>query len=77
MCANVKEEELAPLIYTNWPNALPMEEGSKAVNWWPVMGFPPGTNANNKTVLDDVFGWKDETEDHSRARPSKSDLAET
>jgi len=50
-----------------------MEEGSKSVNWWPILGFPEGTNTNNKTVLDDVFGWKDETEDHSRARPSKSD----
>ncbi|KAI4714298.1 hypothetical protein J4E89_001748 [Alternaria sp. Ai002NY15] len=46
-----------------------MEEGSKSVNWWPILGFPEGTNTNNKTVLDDVFGWKDETEDHSRARP--------
>ncbi|EOA84484.1 uncharacterized protein SETTUDRAFT_111827 [Exserohilum turcica Et28A] len=74
MCANVKEEELAPIIYTNWPNALRMDEVSKAVNWWPVMGFPPGTNTNNKTVLDDIFGWKDETEDHSRARPSNAYL---
>ncbi|KAI4945005.1 hypothetical protein J4E91_008350 [Alternaria rosae] len=69
LCVNAKEEELAPLIYTNWPNAIPMEEGSKSVNWWPILGFPEGTNTNNKTVLDDIFGWKDETEDHSRARP--------
>ncbi len=75
LCVNAKEEELAPLIYTNWPNAIPMEEGSKSVNWWPILGFPEGTNTNNKTALDDVFGWKDETEDHSRARPSKSILS--
>lgn len=54
-----------------------MEEGSKSVNWWPILGFPEGTNTNNKTVLDDVFGWKDESVDHSRARPSKSDTTET
>jgi hypothetical protein len=46
-----------------------MEEGSKSVNWWPILGFPEGTDTNNKTVLDDIFDWKDETEDHSRARP--------
>ncbi|CAN9192379.1 unnamed protein product [Alternaria alternata] len=69
LCVNAKEEELAPIIYKNWPNAIPMEEGSKSVNWWPILGFPEGTNTNNKTVLDDIFGWKDETEDHSRARP--------
>ncbi|KAI0575936.1 hypothetical protein Alg130_09054 [Pyrenophora tritici-repentis] len=69
LCVNANEEELAPIIYETWPNGIPMDDRSKAVNWWPVLGFPEGTNTNNKTVLDDIFGWKDEDVDHSRARP--------
>ncbi|CAE7034196.1 hypothetical protein P3342_007248 [Pyrenophora teres f. teres] len=69
LCVNAKEDELAPIIYETWPNRIPMDDRSKAVNWWPVLGFPEGTNTNNKTVLDDIFGWKDEDVNHSRARP--------
>jgi hypothetical protein len=46
-----------------------MDTQSKAVNYWPIQAFPPGTNANNKTVLDDIFGWKNQNEDHAHARP--------
>jgi hypothetical protein len=72
LCVNVEEEELAPIVYGTWPNAVPMENSSMGTNYWPIQAFPDGTNTNNQTVLDDIFGWKDETEDHSHARPSKT-----
>jgi hypothetical protein len=72
LCVNAKEEELAPIVYGTWPNAVAMDSQSMAVNYWPIQAFPPGTDANNKTVLDDVFGWKDQNDDHAHARPSKT-----
>jgi hypothetical protein len=72
LCVNVKEEELAPIVYGTWSNAVAMDSQSMAVNYWPIQAFPPGTDANNKTVLDDIFGWKDQDDDHAHARPSKT-----
>ncbi|KAF1937476.1 hypothetical protein EJ02DRAFT_437830 [Clathrospora elynae] len=69
LCVNAKKEELAPIVYETWPNAVVMKNTSMAVNFWPIQAFTDGTNANNQTELDGVFGWKNETEDHSRARP--------
>jgi hypothetical protein len=70
MCANVKKEELAPIVYETWPNAMRIKDTSMAVNWWPILMFGAGTNANNKTDLDDLFGWTDQDVDPARARPS-------
>ncbi|CBX98555.1 hypothetical protein LEMA_P077940.1 [Plenodomus lingam JN3] len=69
LCVNAKREELEPIVYETWPNAVKMENTSMAVNYWPIQAFPDGTNANNMTVLDGVFGWRNEDEENTQARP--------
>ncbi|KAI8942946.1 hypothetical protein NX059_000984 [Plenodomus lindquistii] len=69
LCVNAKRDELEPIVYDTWPNAVKMENISMAVNYWPIQAFPEGTNANNKTVLDEVFGWRNEDDDITHARP--------
>ncbi|KAF2844922.1 hypothetical protein T440DRAFT_461331 [Plenodomus tracheiphilus IPT5] len=69
LCVNANRSELEPIVYETWPNAVKMENTSMAVNYWPIQAFPEGTDANNKTVLDDVFGWHDEDDDPTQARP--------
>jgi len=69
LCVNANRTELEPLVYETWPNAVKMENTSMAVNYWPIQAFPQGTNAINKTALDDLFGWRDEDEDRARSRP--------
>lgn len=69
LCVNANRDELEPIVYETWPNAMKMENTSMAVNYWPIQAFPDGTNANNKTVLDNVFGWRNEDEDITHARP--------
>ncbi|KAF2834162.1 hypothetical protein M501DRAFT_944746 [Patellaria atrata CBS 101060] len=55
LCTNVKEEEIAPLIYDKWPHAKD--------NW--TSGEFPGVftdiHVGNRTVFDEVFGWKNES----------------
>lgn len=69
LCVNANRTELEPIVYETWPNAVKMENTSMAVNYWPIQAFPQGTNSNNKTVLDEMFGWRDEDEDRSMSRP--------
>ncbi|KAM0424505.1 hypothetical protein ACHAPT_010219 [Fusarium lateritium] len=57
LCANVDEDELKPIIYEAWP-----ESNTKNVSEW----FAEGGNWNNKTVVDDIFGWGDQ---EKRRRP--------
>ncbi|GAP84675.1 hypothetical protein SAMD00023353_1102160 [Rosellinia necatrix] len=62
MCANVKKDEIAPLIYTEWPNAqtenttIPGQLIGKE-GWWNDIPTASETNWLNKTVLDDFFRW--------------------
>ncbi|CAN8105973.1 unnamed protein product [Discula destructiva] len=64
MCVNMDADELAPLVYTAWPNA---NSSSTAVanqtkGWDGWEGDVPGpTEWTNTTVVDDLFHWGTET----------------
>ncbi|KAG5916087.1 hypothetical protein E4U61_003973 [Claviceps capensis] len=58
MCVNMNREELAPLVYTEWPNSIPSR--SHTDEWRdsvpPILG--PGKSENfNRTVVDEIFRW--------------------
>ncbi|KAG6058824.1 hypothetical protein E4U32_004381 [Claviceps aff. humidiphila group G2b] len=58
MCVNMDREELAPLVYTEWPNSnlsrSHTEEWQDSVP--PILG--PGRSENfNRTVVDEIFRW--------------------
>ncbi|KAF2866210.1 hypothetical protein BDV95DRAFT_215611 [Massariosphaeria phaeospora] len=50
LCANMKEQELAPIVYAKWPNAKPVD-----INTW--VDQQPHATTKNKTAVDDIFGW--------------------
>lgn len=58
LCVNMNREELAPIVYTEWPHALTNETGIGNQ----TMGYPnwkddiPYTYLN-ATVVDDIFRW--------------------
>ncbi|OCK83244.1 hypothetical protein K432DRAFT_402226 [Lepidopterella palustris CBS 459.81] len=55
LCANMNEEELAPIVYEKWPNHQPVN-----ISWSTLI--PGGDRSTtNKTVVDDLFGWRNET----------------
>ncbi|KAF2792545.1 hypothetical protein K505DRAFT_307491 [Melanomma pulvis-pyrius CBS 109.77] len=50
LCANMKKEELEPIVYDEWPDTGPVD-----INTW---GKQSGNaTTTNKTVVDDLFGW--------------------
>ncbi|KAI4734327.1 hypothetical protein E4T50_15136 [Aureobasidium sp. EXF-12298] len=59
LCANMKQEELAPIVYAEWSNT------TLNATEWPtgeqLAFYQPGDTINgtylNKTVVDDLFGW--------------------
>ncbi|KAG6094585.1 hypothetical protein E4U31_006198 [Claviceps sp. LM219 group G6] len=58
MCVNMDREELAPLVYTEWPNSN--RSRSHTDEWLdsvpPILG--PGKSENfNRTVVDEIFRW--------------------
>ncbi|KAG6176425.1 hypothetical protein E4U34_004048 [Claviceps purpurea] len=58
LCVNMDREELAPLVYTEWPNSIPSR--SHTDEWRdsvpPILG--PGKSENfNRTVVDEIFRW--------------------
>ncbi len=62
LCANMNTSELAPLIYTLWPN--PITSGSDIPGQQiPYSGYQndvqllPGQSYLNSTVVDDIFEW--------------------
>jgi hypothetical protein len=66
LCASMNQDELAPIIYTEWPNA----NATLNTTEWSLgeaLGFyQPGAYINgtylNKTVVDDLFGWGEKYE---------------
>lgn len=64
LCVNMSPDELAPLVYTAWPNANTTATGwgnqteAFADDWYdtevPVLS---PTEWLNSTVVDDIFGW--------------------
>ncbi|KAJ3492784.1 hypothetical protein NLG97_g5152 [Lecanicillium saksenae] len=66
MCVNMNTSELAPLVYTEWPNANVTRTGVKeqVIGWsnWTTQVPPPITSDGkdeylNRTVVDDIFRW--------------------
>lgn len=71
MCVNMDEDDLAPLIYTEWPNAEVKKTGVGdqviGKDGWDAAVPPPvdskgKDNWLNRTVVDDVFRWGPEYE---------------
>lgn len=50
LCTNLKEDELAPIVYSAWPNSEDVD-----INSWTTLSAIATTA--NKTVVDDIFGW--------------------
>lgn len=66
LCVNMSADELAPLVYTAWPNATSNSTGvgNQTVGWSGWAAEVPVWNAShpseqwlNRTVVDDVFHW--------------------
>ena len=53
MCASVTEGELAPLVYTHWPNAT--HKPLNATEWPTNHGVPAYPSYVNQTSVDDLF----------------------
>jgi len=51
LCANLNEEELSPIIYNKWPN----NKDVTMENWDKLRD---NATTKNKTVVDEIFGWK-------------------
>ncbi|KAJ8105406.1 hypothetical protein OPT61_g10198 [Boeremia exigua] len=58
LCVNMNETELAPIVYSAWPN----NEVVNATTWVSTNLMANATTTNN-TVVDEIFGWtkKDNT----------------
>lgn len=62
MCVNMMQDELAPLVYTAWPNAKTnaTNVGNQTIGfsgWQQDVPVASSTEWLNKTVVDDVFRW--------------------
>ncbi|KAI0470683.1 hypothetical protein GGR56DRAFT_683754 [Xylariaceae sp. FL0804] len=62
MCVNMNASELAPLVYTTWPDAR--TEGTEipgqkigVEDWYADVPEPSATEWLNDTVVDDIFHW--------------------
>lgn len=74
-CVNANRTELAPIVYETWPHAIRTNKSIDSTDFWPLRAFNDGSNTNNHTVLDDLFGWRDEQDDATpdSGRPSKQE----
>jgi hypothetical protein len=62
LCVNMAEDELAPLVYTKWPNAKLNDTDIPGVQkpWTGWLGDVPDAASDgylNKTVVDHIFEW--------------------
>lgn len=63
LCVNMNEQELAPLVYTAWPNANNTDnvsEPNQKTGWSEWERDVPVASENewlNSTVVDDIFRW--------------------
>ncbi|KAI9812629.1 MAG: hypothetical protein M1827_004618 [Pycnora praestabilis] len=54
LCASMSEEDLAPLVYTEWPNA---NSSLVSSTWADSVPAASPDQWLNSTVVDDLFGW--------------------
>lgn len=61
MCVNISHDELAPLVYTEWPGSSrrPTGVGTQTKGWDGWRDEVPLSAGSylNRTVVDDVFRW--------------------
>ena len=58
ICANLDERELAPIIYTQWPEQRRMPFNASSLALWPSKyDFTRLNNYSITTVVDDIFQW--------------------
>ncbi|KAI1085091.1 hypothetical protein F5B20DRAFT_130300 [Whalleya microplaca] len=62
MCVNMASSELAPLVYTEWPNARTAQTGISGQtigveDWYEDVPVASGSEWLNRTAADDVFRW--------------------
>ncbi|KAJ5246876.1 hypothetical protein N7468_001859 [Penicillium chermesinum] len=55
LCAGMTAEELAPIVYTAWPNSSDFNATTWSVK--PSSNIPVNTTWYNSTVVDDLFGF--------------------
>ncbi|KAL5119029.1 hypothetical protein ACEQ8H_003158 [Pleosporales sp. CAS-2024a] len=53
LCANMNEDELAPIVYSTWP-----ANQTVTISNWRSPGLQDNATTTNKTKVDDIFGWK-------------------
>lgn len=58
LCVNMNKTELAPLVYTAWPGAEPVNATS-----WTNANLMAHATTTNATVVDDIFGWTKQDKD--------------
>lgn len=62
LCVNMNSTELAPLVYTEWPNAITTNSDipNQKIPWSGYedeIQLQPGQTYLNKTEVDDLFEW--------------------
>lgn len=74
LCVNMNRTELAPIIYTEWPNAntnTTTIPGQKVA--WPgyesELQVIPGQKYSNATAVDDIFEWGEKYSRHTSIFP--------
>ncbi|EMD88802.1 hypothetical protein COCC4DRAFT_136959 [Bipolaris maydis ATCC 48331] len=53
LCVNLNKTELAPLVYSEWPN----DDTVNITTWVTTPGIRDRASTQNKTVVDELFGW--------------------
>ncbi|KAF1944188.1 hypothetical protein EJ02DRAFT_341468 [Clathrospora elynae] len=56
LCANLNEEELKPLVYDTWN-----DDFVNITTWGNLPGIRDNATTDNKTLVDEIFGWNDGT----------------
>ncbi|OJD33351.1 uncharacterized protein BKCO1_3100033 [Diplodia corticola] len=54
LCANMNRSELAPIVFTAWNDSEELD----APTWPEQISFLTSDESINKTVVDDLFGWR-------------------
>lgn len=61
LCVNANQTELAPIVYEAWPNVNGrLNTSIDALGTGYANALNSATEINNKTLLDNLFGWRDQ-----------------